>query len=30
MDTLLKALNCFGKFLQIIQTGLFLMKHLGM
>jgi len=29
LDYLLKALNCLGKFLQIVQTGYTLLKHLG-
>jgi len=29
MDTLLKALNCLGKILQIAQAGIFLLKHLN-
>jgi hypothetical protein len=29
LDTLLKALNCLGKVLQIAQAGATLLKHLG-
>jgi hypothetical protein len=29
MDTLLKALTCLSKILQIVQTGFILFKHLG-
>ncbi len=27
MDTLLEALDCLGKLLQIVKTGFFLLKH---
>ena len=29
MDTLLKVLDCLGKFLQIVRTGYSLFKHLA-
>jgi len=29
MDTLLKALACLSKLLQIVQTGFVLFKHFG-